>query len=75
MKKVLFVLAVAMLGVMASSCAKNQTCKCTEYYQGMYEDSGIYDTEAEGLKKCSELTDRLNMRYAGGGYTYECTKL
>lgn len=75
MKKVLLVLAVAMLGVFASSCQKNQTCKCTWYNYGTYQDAYIIDTEAEGVKRCSEVQERLNIRLGGDGDTYECSKL
>lgn len=76
MKKLaLLVLALVAVGFCNTSCQKNQTCKCTEYFQGLYVEAEIFDTEAEGLKKCSELQERLNMRYAGGGTTFTCSKL
>ena len=54
---------------------KPQTCKCTEYYQGLYNDSEIIDAESEGLQTCTEVTDRLNERYGGNGYSYECVPI
>ena len=76
MKKVLFtVLAIAATCLMATSCSKSSVCKCTEYYHNNYEDSYIFDTEGEGVKNCSQMEERLNIRYGGGGYTYKCSKL
>ena len=76
MKKLFIgVLVLAAIGVMATSCSKSSACKCTEYYHGGYEDAYIFDTEGEGVKNCSQLEERLNIRYGGGGYTYKCTKL
>ena len=76
MKKVfLIVLSLAALGFLASSCSKNSTCKCTEYYHGSYNTSVIFDTEGEGVKNCSQLEDRLTLKYGGNGYSYSCSKL
>lgn len=76
MKKVfMLVLSIAAIGLMASSCNKSSICKCTEYYHNNYEDTYMFDTEGEGVKNCSQMEERLNIRYGGGGYTYKCSKL
>lgn len=75
MKKVLFIVSLALIGVFATSCNKFKTCKCNEYYEGHFDgDYDIEDPEEYGVKDCDALTGEYNYLYGGDGWSYKCEK-
>lgn len=73
MKKALFIVSLALIGILATSCSKFKTCKCNEYYYGhYYEEYDIEEPAEYGVKNCDALTREYNFLYGGDGYTYKC---
>lgn len=75
MKKALFIVSLALIGILATSCGKFKTCKCIEYYYGHYEDYEIEEPAEYGVKNCDALTRELNFLEGGYGTTFKCEKL
>ena len=74
MKKALFIVTLALVGVFAASCNKVKTCKCNEYYEGQIVDYEIGDPTEYGVKTCDALTNELNYLEGGDGWSYKCEK-
>ena len=74
MRKSLFIFGtIVVISVLLLSCSKTNTCKCVHNHNdGSYSES-LYNPDAENVKSCSQLENKLNAVYGDG--LYSCSKL
>jgi branched-subunit amino acid transport protein AzlD len=71
MKKLFPVVAIALVGILFTSCKKDYTCKCTYSISGVSTTAGsftIHDTKSNAQSKCTSS----NSNYAALGAGIQC---
>lgn len=76
MKKLaLLVMTLVVLGLGASSCGKDKSCKCTYAYSDGTTESQQLFPEEYNASSCANLQEKVNMQIFEQGVKFTCVKM